>query len=235
MREEIGCDLTIYLGNSTDAFRYRIHLVDLIIGIPKWLIGQQLWHGAAAATRNRMATANEALSSSCVRPDERTVAALRGHADFAELMHRFESTLRDDVFVQPVPCDVKDRDRHQKILLRAESYLVLQIIWKESGLITDEELRAAGLARKYGPGQFTCYALGVELARNKKDVGASNTRIGTIVAAAEIYDLVVRDTFKTRLRPLAGTPLLHSIMMDIIQPLEPHAIAPLIASKGLEA
>lgn len=193
------------------------------------------WHNAAAANENGMAIAKAIMSADCVHPDERTVAALRDHAHLAETMRRFATALQDEVFVQSVICDAKDARTHQKVLLRADSYLVLQIIWKESGFITDEELRAAGLARNFAPGMLTCYKLGVELAPTKQEVAASNTRVATVVAAAEIYDLVIRDTVRTKHRPLVGTPLLHGIMIDIIHPLTPHPVTPLTPSKSLDA
>lgn len=182
-----------------------------------------------------MATMKATISTDCVRPDERTVAALRDHALLAETIRRFAAALQDEVFVQSVGCDAKDARAHQKVLLRADSYLVLQIVWKESGFITDAELSAAGLSRKFTPGMLTCYKLGVELAPTKQEVAASNTRVATVVAAAETYDLVTRDTVRTKHRPLVGTPLLHGIMIDIIQPLAPHAVAPLTPGKSLEA
>jgi hypothetical protein len=185
--------------------------------------------------RKRMVTANAIPSDDCVLPDERTVAALRSHADLAETMRRFAGTLQDEVFHQRVSCDTKDTLRHQKVLLRTDTYLVLQVIWKESPFITDEELSAAGLAREFGSGALTCRALGVRLAVTKEEVGRSNTRVRTIIEAAEIYDLVRRDTELSKYRPIVGTSLLHGVMVDIVQPLLPHPVTSMIAIKGLEA
>lgn len=179
-----------------------------------------------------MATAKATLPAECVRLDERTVAALCGHADFAQTMRRFAEALQDQVFCQPAAGDRMDVRLHQKVLLRADTYLVLQTIWKESAFITEEELHAAGLARKFRPGTLTCHKLGVELAASKEDVGASNTRVKTIVTAAEAYDLIKRATVRVRHRPLLGTALLHSIMVDIIQPLTPHPVVPLLANQA---
>lgn len=180
-------------------------------------------------------TAKAIPPADCVLLDQRTVAALRGHADLAETMRRFTDALQDGVFHQPVSCDTKDSLRHQKVLLRTDTYLVLQIIWKESPFITDEELSAAGLAREFGCGALTCRALGVRLAVTKEEVGRSNTRVRTIIEAAEIYDLVSRDTQLSKYRPIVGTSLLHGVMVDIVQPLLSNPITPVIAVKGLEA
>lgn len=182
-----------------------------------------------------MVTAKATLPADRVRSDDRTVAALRGHADLAEAMRRFATTLQEEVFVQPVDCDRMDALKHQKVLLRTDSYLVLQIIWKESGSITDDELAAAGLAREFRSCALTCHALGVRLAVGKEDVGRSNTRVGTIIAAAEVYDLVSRATLRSKLRPITGTPLLHGLMVDIVQPMLPQLPRPVIAINGLEA
>ena len=182
-----------------------------------------------------MVTAKATLPADCVRLDDRTVAALRGHADLAEAMRRFATALQEEVFVQPVDCDRMDCLRHQKVLLRTDSYLVLQIIWKESASITDEELAAAGLAREFTSCPLTCHALGVRLALGKEDVGRSNTRVATIIAAAEVYDLVSRETLRSKLRPITGTPLLHGLMVDIVQPLLARPVSAITAIKGVEA
>jgi hypothetical protein len=166
-----------------------------------------------------MASAQVRLPDPCVAPDERTVAALAAHAEFAQTMRRFSEALEDQVFCQHISEDRKTVRSYQKSLLKTDAYLVLQTIWKESDLITPGELRAAGLARTFEPRSLTCHRLGVRFAACKEDVAASNTRIKTIATAAEAYGLITREIGTGRQRPLIGTPLLHGIMVDISQPL----------------
>ena len=109
----------------------------------------------------------------------------------------------------------KDRVAFQRLLSGEEGSRVLEIVWKESELVQQTDLAAAGYKGKSFREIATCHALGLLLAQNKHEVAATVTRVRNIVIAGSAYGLIRREKLRTKMVAIHGTPALHSFMVEL--------------------
>ncbi len=140
--------------------------------------------------------------------------ALRVNCCVASLYALYPDLLHSMVLPYPSEqCDRKEIIRHRKVLDDDEAYSILQIIWKESPFVTDELLSRVGLTRQMKDGSMTAWSLARKTATSMDDLTKANTRITSIVRAAEAYRLVDRDDTKLKNKPIVGTEHLHKFML----------------------
>jgi hypothetical protein len=103
--------------------------------------------------------------------------------------------------------------RRRKDLAGAEALVYLQVLWKETGPVTEAELAAIGAERLFPPGTaVTCHALAVESALSAKDKDKLDKRVRCIMRAAKHYGLVEEIKHGPKKNGLLATPLLHHIL-----------------------
>jgi hypothetical protein len=111
--------------------------------------------------------------------------------------------------------DRKDALRYARILKDREAYAVLTIIWKESAFVSDETLRAAGVARTFEDVELSAYRIAVSFADAPQHLAATNSRVRAICLAAEHFGLIERIAHAQTRVALRGTKLLHHFMLAI--------------------
>jgi hypothetical protein len=101
------------------------------------------------------------------------------------------------------------------LLLSQLAHDILLIIWKESGFFSDDILATYGIEREFSRTKLNSYNMATTLTSDPKAVAAFNSRIATIATAAEAFLLIEKNIDRAKLRPLQGTPLLHSFMVKL--------------------
>ena len=109
----------------------------------------------------------------------------------------------------------KDRIRFQKLLASEEARTILTIIWKESDLVSKQELIKGGIAGRAFPMGISCHALGVGVATDKNEVAATVTRVRNIVVAAHSYGLIRRQRVHAKQTSIRAEKLLHDVMLTL--------------------
>ena len=146
--------------------------------------------------------------------DPLVVAGLRAAALGQAMSANHLAVLTELVFDLP---DVtgKERVRFQRLLASEEARAVLNIIWKESDLVSEQELIKAGYTGRAFPMGISCHALGVSLAADKNEVAATVTRVRNVVVAACSYGLAHRKQVHAKQTSITATKLLHDVMLTL--------------------
>jgi hypothetical protein len=114
----------------------------------------------------------------------------------------------------------EDRKRHSsytRILLAAETFKVLVIIWKESEFVSEHEMSSCGLSKSFEPGRMTQLGLAKELASSGGDSSSFFNLVRNIGLAGEWFGLIERKEFARNKVILSATEKLHNIMTCIAQ------------------
>ena len=106
---------------------------------------------------------------------------------------------------------------YRKLLLTANAYAILKIVWKESSFVSDEELAVWNMSKTYPEG-FNAHMLAKGLADTLHDLSKIQNTITRVFHAATTFDLIQR----SRLRPVKGyaifgTEALHKLMLRLAQ------------------
>jgi hypothetical protein len=118
-----------------------------------------------------------------------------------------------------LPVARQDRKQHStytKVLLAAQSFKVLTVIWKESEFVSDQELISCGISKSFNEGKLTQLGLAKQLASSGgADSSSFYNFVRNVSMAGEWFGLVTR-TEKDRNKVLLGaTERLHGIMTSI--------------------
>jgi hypothetical protein len=167
-----------------------------------------------------------------------TSTFLRAHAVHLDMIANYEELLAATVFSRRVSdCDAKRLRAHRRALGTMDAYKILVFIWKESSLVTEDDLIQAGLCREYQGRSLTAYSLATEMTVNPKEVAKLNSRIRKIVIAAAHYELIDRNAASSTEVILSGTELLHDFMSDLSAKniLAMSRFVPLVRPSAIEA
>lgn len=146
--------------------------------------------------------------------DRRVVEALRVSMAFGAMTEAWEAALDQIVFGRVIPHDRKEIAAFERTLRDTQSYRFLSGIWKESDLVSCRELDQLGLERNF-PGGPTLHAVAVQAEPASKDLGKVEKRLKAIADAAEAFGLLERKELGPKKKPLAGTALLHTLMLAV--------------------
>jgi hypothetical protein len=120
---------------------------------------------------------------------------------------------------QSLPPPIKDRKRHStytKVLLAAQSFKVLTVIWKESEFVSAHEMISCGISKSFEEGDLTQLGLAKQLASSG---GGDSTSFYNIVRnvsmAGEWFGLVTRTEKAPNKVLLGATTKLHDVMTRI--------------------
>jgi hypothetical protein len=145
------------------------------------------------------------------------VVALKAHATFMDMKANIETTL-DEVtenFLEKKAANRKLFMKHRRMLLLSGGYDVLSFIWKESRFVSEDEIDAAGILRKYGGRIITAHNLAAAFSEEPDDVGKMNSKIRSIGLAANYFGLLERKKQRGKAVELRATDLLDSLMARI--------------------
>jgi hypothetical protein len=93
--------------------------------------------------------------------------------------------------------------------------LYLQILWKETGPVTEAELERFGAERLFEPDEgVTCHGMAIESAVDKKETDRLDKRIRSIMRAARHYGLVEEKRVGAKRKALSATPRLHELLKE---------------------
>jgi len=125
----------------------------------------------------------------------------------------WEAVLKTNVF-PPAPSKTKDERAARKTLSSPQNLTLLGLIWRESDLISEAELRAVGFCRAFScHSPLNCHALAKRLAEDIESLARTQKRVETLVSAAEMFGLVSRiRTAGCAGNEIRATTALHQLM-----------------------
>jgi len=153
-----------------------------------------------------------------------TVSALATAGGFIEMLSVWQGLLRERIFPSvDLSQNRSQENTFQKRLLSQPGMSVLMIVWKDSSLVSDAEIEAAGAMRVGSPcAPINCHNLAKKMAAGVEDYDRQEKIIQGIVKAAEAYGLIKREKFgNTRQLALRGTERLHQLMLAFDQGVRP--------------
>ena len=118
---------------------------------------------------------------------------------------------------------------YRRKLLSEDSLTILEILWKESELISTNELTVSGLARSFEEAEITQHGLAVALSGDAKEVTKNISLVRTVAIAGAAYGFVDREERSPTKVVLSGTPKLHELMLKVSD-----ANAPLVLETARE-
>ncbi|HEX8584603.1 MAG TPA: hypothetical protein VF680_09350 [Allosphingosinicella sp.] len=139
------------------------------------------------------------------------VAMLRTMATTQACSGAWIAVLRQAVFttIKPDKAEVARRKR----LARHAALLYLQVLWKETGPVTEAELAKIGAERAFDAAEgVTCHGMAIESAIDKKETDKLDKRIRSIMSAAKHYGLVEEKRLGAKRNALQATAKLHSLL-----------------------
>ena len=141
------------------------------------------------------------------------VVALKAHATFMDMKANIETAL-DEVIddFREKAANRKLFRKHRRVLLSNGGYDVILFIWKESRFVSEDEIAAAGLSRRYGGRMITAHNLATEFSEEPAEVGKMNSKIRSIGLAANYFGLLERKKQRGKAVELRATDLLDSLM-----------------------
>lgn len=116
----------------------------------------------------------------------------------------------------------RNSDSPRKYLLSPLALQIMFIIWRASPNISDESLVISGQPRIFDEERknLTQNAISDVICENlnmtASEVKSTTMLVGRIVDALIVYDLVERLHIRPTLKPLRGTPRLHSLMTSVL-------------------
>ena len=144
--------------------------------------------------------------------------ALRFHFMQMKIGAAYDAYLEKVVFKSPVrgqsEKDRKLQHKYQKALKTRDAYSILALVWKESSFVTDEMLTQAGISRAFTQRPLTVYGLACDLTERESDRSKINSRVRTIVVAAEAYHLIDFDRKHATENLLRATDALNELMLE---------------------
>jgi hypothetical protein len=150
---------------------------------------------------------------------DRGVLALRFHLMQMKIGAGFDAYLERVVFSGPVrgqsEKDRKLRQKYQRALKTRDAYTILALVWKESSFVTGEMLTQSGISRAFVQRPLTVYGLACDLAEREADRSKINSRVRTIVLAADAYHLIDFDCIHATEKPLRATKALNDLMLEL--------------------
>jgi hypothetical protein len=146
------------------------------------------------------------------------VVTIRMQEVCRSLSANYTRLLREIVFTQSTTQGERNRKMlrsFKRVLAADEANTVLNILWRESDYVTEDELSYDGFIKLFGEHPLTSYHLAVYLAGDKTEVAATNSRVRSIVAAGVEFGLVEkRQSTRTKVH-IFGTELLHNFMLRL--------------------
>ena len=124
--------------------------------------------------------------------DTSPVTALKLSAFRQAMSSNYREILESTIFRETI---IKGKEglRLRKVLCNEEANTVLDLVWKESLYVSDENISDAGYDGKTFAGDMTCHSLGVLFAEDKTKVAAAVARVRNIVLAGCDYGLISRE------------------------------------------
>lgn len=155
--------------------------------------------------------------------------SLESHAHCAEMLVAWGSEVER---LEPVTgADAKAVKRHRKVFEDPRSLQLLQTIWIESQHVGHADLDLAGLSKTFGSSDLTCHKLATELARTPEDLPGKIKEVKRIIDAAVVFGLVEIATTAVNRKPIAGTDLLHKVMVRMTTPVATTAYPAALATQ----
>ena len=133
-----------------------------------------------------------------------------------EMVTSYVRLLKESVFSnEPLNIDRKTLMACQRKLRSEDALAILEILWKESSWVSEENLKAAGLERYFNKSEITQYGLAVALSYRTEDVAKTNSSVRSVALAAAAFGLIDRNKQTQKKIYLRATNKLHKFMIEL--------------------